>query len=176
MQSHKIRQIEAEDFELVLPDLMELLRDSVANDASVGFLDPIATEVNESYWRDVHQAIKNRQRVLLVSSNDEDQVTGTIQLDLATRPNSLHRGEVQKLLVHTSHRKQGVARALINAIEDSARNLNRTLLVLDTLQGSDAETLYGKWGYNRVGAIPQYARVNDDSLQPTVVFYKILRA
>lgn len=171
---HKIRQISEEEFESVLPDLMELLRDAVANDASVGFLHPVAPEVNESFWREVHQVIENRNRVLLVSYDGQDKVTGTIQLDLATRPNALHRGEVQKLLVHTTHRRQGIAKALIDAVEECARQLNRTLLVLDTFQGSDAERLYGKWGYVRVGVIPEYARVNDNSLQATVVFYKLL--
>lgn len=175
MHSHRIKQIEAEDFESVLPDLMELLRDAVANDASVGFLHPVAPDVNESFWREVHQVIENRNRVLLVSYNSNNEITGTIQLDLATKPNALHRAEVQKLLVHTSSRRQGIARSLIDAIEECARQLNRTLLVLDTFQGSDAERLYEKWGYVRVGVIPEFAQVNDNSLQPTVIFYKILR-
>jgi len=62
----------------------------------------------------------------------------------------------------------------MSEIEDIAHKLNRTLLVLDTLQGSNAEKLYGKWGYTRLGSIPNYARISDNTLQPTVVFYKVL--
>jgi hypothetical protein len=59
-------------------------------------------------------------------------------------------------------------------VEESARAAGRTLLVLDTEQGSVAEKLYEKCGYTRAGVIPQYALSADGSLITTVVFYKLL--
>ena len=60
------------------------------------------------------------------------------------------------------------------AAEESARAAGRTLLVLDTEQGSVAEKLYEKFGYTRSGVIPHYALNADGSLITTVVFYKLL--
>jgi hypothetical protein len=34
--------------------------------------------------------------------------------------------------------------------------------------------LYAGLGWQRAGAIPQFARIADGSLQPTVVYYKLL--
>ncbi|HYJ47177.1 MAG TPA: GNAT family N-acetyltransferase, partial [Pyrinomonadaceae bacterium] len=112
-------------------------------------------------------------RILLVS-REAGRVTGSVQLSLVTKQNGLHRAEVQKLLVHTSFRGQGIARALLDAVEKAAREAGRTLLVLDTEQGSVAERLYANYGYTRAGVIPQYALSADGSLITTVVFYRLL--
>ncbi len=99
---------------------------------------------------------------------------GSVQLALATRGNGLHRAEVQKLIVHRQARHQGIGRALMAALEDTAWQEGRWLLVLDTRQGDAAEQLYEKIGYVRSGTIPQYARSADGSLHTTVFFYKLL--
>jgi ribosomal protein S18 acetylase RimI-like enzyme len=99
---------------------------------------------------------------------------GAVQLDLATRPNSLLRAEVSKLLVHRRARRQGVARQLLVALEDEARKLNRTTLVLDTRHGDIAELLYQRMGYQFVGAIPAYFINHDGQPHATAVYYKLL--
>ena len=170
---HSINLIDADEGASIFQDLVNLLEDSVESGASVGFLTPLTADQSKAYWLETLEQVESGNRMLLVA-RQSGKLTGSVQLDLATKQNALHRAEVQKLLVHTRFRNQGIAAALMQAVEDVARKFNRTLLVLDTLQGHAAEKLYEKWGYTRVGAIPDYARVNDGSLQPTVVFYKIL--
>jgi hypothetical protein len=55
-----------------------------------------------------------------------------------------------------------------------ARDSGKTLLVLDTVTGSDAERLYARLGWIRVGIIPDYALLSRGGLSPTTVFYKAL--
>jgi ribosomal protein S18 acetylase RimI-like enzyme len=99
-----------------------------------------------------------------------------VQLALATKENGRHRAEVQKLLVHTRFRRRGIARSLMSAVEKAALRMGRTLLVLDTEEGSPAERPYEKCGYARAGIIPQYARSAEGSLISTVIFYRLLTA
>jgi GNAT superfamily N-acetyltransferase len=168
-----IKSISVEDGIALLPDLIELLQDSVENGASVGFLLPFSRASNNAYWEQTLKEIENGNRILLVAERN-GRVIGSVQLELATKPNALHRAEVQKLLVHSTQRKQGLGQALMSAVEDVARDYGRTLLVLDTLQGDNGERLYAKCGYVRVGEIPNYARLSDGSLQATVMFYKFV--
>jgi ribosomal protein S18 acetylase RimI-like enzyme len=99
---------------------------------------------------------------------------GTVQVDLATPPNQPHRGEIKKLLVHPSARRAGIARALMVAIEEQARDAQRTLLTLDTASVA-AEHLYASLGYVRVGVIPHFSLPPDASeLEGTTVMYKEL--
>ncbi|HJU55063.1 MAG TPA: GNAT family N-acetyltransferase [Pyrinomonadaceae bacterium] len=170
---HEIEQLSAEQARPLLPQLVALLQDSVHNGSSIGFLPPLTFEAAEEYWLETLDEVAQGKRILLVSSEAGD-VTGAVQLALATKQNGLHRAEVQKLVVHTGFRHRGIARALLGAAEEAARAAGRTLLVLDTEQGSVAEKLYEKFGYTRSGVIPQYALSADGSLITTVVFYKLI--
>ena len=156
-----------------LPQLISLLQDSVDNGASVGYLPPLTAVEAAGFWRGVLDAVQAGSRILLLAT-DGAQVLGTVQLDLATKPNGLHRAEVMKLLVHSQARRQGLGRQLMQAIEAQARQHQRTTLVLDTLLGEPSEQLYQSLGYVAVGAIPQFARVASGALEPTVVYYKLL--
>ena len=157
-----------------LPALATLLRNAVEHGASIGFLLPLADEDIMNYWQEVVAALQGPHRILLVARIDA-KIVGTVQLDLASRPNGSHRAEVTKLMVHTSYRKQGVAQALMRAIETEAQFAGRTTLVLDTREGDPSEHLYIKLGYIRAGTIPEYARSTDGSLHTTVFMYKLLK-
>jgi hypothetical protein len=62
----------------------------------------------------------------------------------------------------------------MEAVETTAREEGRTLLVLDTVTGGDAERLYTRAGWQRVGEIPDYALMPDGAYCATTVFYKAL--
>ena len=169
----KVERLSEEQANAVLPHLVFLLQDTVNGGSSVGFLPPLASDVAEAYWLETLNEVAEGTRILLVARETE-AITGSVQLALATKQNGLHRAEVQKLIVHTHSRGRGIARALMSAVEEAAREAGRTLLVLDTEQGSVAEKLYPKCGYTRAGVIPQYALGADGSLISTVVFYRLL--
>ncbi|MBD2713943.1 GNAT family N-acetyltransferase [Microvirga sp. STR05] len=156
-----------------LPELVGLLQDSVDNGASVGFLPPLAAAEATHFWQQVLDAVQADHRILLLAT-DETQVLGSVQLDLVEKPNGRHRAEVMKLLVHSRARRQGLGRQLMQALEEQARQHQRSTLVLDTLQGEPSELLYQSLGYVAVGAIPRFARVGSGALEPTVIYYKLL--
>jgi acetyltransferase len=169
----KIKSLSASEAKHFLPKLIELLRDGVNNGAAMGFLAPLSVEEASSYWHEVVRDLGQPYRVLLVALEGEE-VVGTAQLDLASRPNGLHRAEVMKVMVHTEHRRKGIGTALMKAVEEKARELKRTTLVLDTREGDVAEDLYLKAGFIRSGIIPNFARSSDGSLHATILMYKLL--
>ena len=86
----------------------------------------------------------------------------------------LARSEIAKLLVHRSARKRGIAELLMEHAESEARAEGKTLLVLDTCAGGDAERLYIRLGWTRVGVIPNYALYPDGRPCDTTIFWKPL--
>ena len=56
-----------------------------------------------------------------------------------------------------------------------ARAEGKTLLVLDTVTGDDAERLYERLGWTKVGVIPGYALYPDGRPCDTTVFWKSLQ-
>jgi acetyltransferase len=168
-----ITQLSAEQAISILGDLVEILRDAVNSGASISFLPPLSVEVAETYWRKVIADVAQGNLILLVAMQGE-QAVGTVQLAPASSPNGAHRAEVQKLIVHSRARNQGIARLLLAAVEDAARNMSCTLLILDTKRGDTAEHLYEKYGYTRAGIIPQFAQDGEGKLCDTVFFYRML--
>ena len=60
------------------------------------------------------------------------------------------------------------------AAEVEARAEGKTLLVLDTVTGDNAERLYERLGWTRVGVIPGYALYPDGRPCDTTIFWKSL--
>jgi acetyltransferase len=155
-------------------ELMELLQDAVDSGASVGFLPPLTPGENRAYWQSVVVAVRTGSRLLLGARDGDGRLVGTAQLDLAARANARHRAEVMKVIVHRAARRRGIGRALMRAVEEHARRLRRSTLVLDTRQGDPSERLYGSVGYRLAGTIPRYARSADGRLDPSAFYYKVL--
>ncbi len=151
-----------------------LLKDAVDSGASVGFLPPLAEGEGEAYWRTVVESVRDGSCVLLVAREADGALVGTAQLLLSTRPNGSHRAEVAKVIVHTNARRRGIGRALMLAIEERARGLGRTTLVLDTRQGDPSERLYTSVGYTLAGVIPRYARSANGAVDPSAFYYRLL--
>jgi GNAT superfamily N-acetyltransferase len=113
-------------------------------------------------------------RRLLVAAFVDGRVVGTVQVILALPPNQPHRGEITKLLVHRSARGRGIAELLMAHAESAAHAEGKTLLVLDAVTGGDAERLYARLGWTRVGVIPGYALFPDGRPCDTTYFWKKL--
>jgi ribosomal protein S18 acetylase RimI-like enzyme len=155
-----------------LDGLADVLVDCVAGGASVSFMAPLTHERARAFWVGVADDVARGDRALLVAE-DESGVLGTVQLALALPENQPHRADLVKILVHRRARRRGVGEALLRAAEETARDLGRTLLVLDTASAA-AERLYARAGWQRVGTIPDYALLPDGGLCDTVVYYRRL--
>ena len=174
LMSVKIQRFGADDIRAHKAEFVELLRDAVENGSSVNFLAPLDLALAAAFWERIAGEASAVQRVV-IAALEGDQVIGSAQLVLASQPNGYHRAEVQKVLVHTRARRRGIGTQLMQAIEDEARAVQRSLLVLDTERDSSGERLYERVGYTRVGVIPQFAFNSTGSrLNDAVFFYKLL--
>lgn len=162
-----------EQAEKYIHQLAELLIDAVGSGASVGFMPPLSEAEALDYWREVIDALREKRRVLLAAL-DGDVVQGSVQLDLETRANGTHRAEAMKLFVHRRARRRGLAKALMSELESAARQLGRTLLMMDTRKGGEAEKMCESLGYIRYGEVPNYACSKNGQLHTTVFFYRQL--
>jgi GNAT superfamily N-acetyltransferase len=139
--------------------------------ASVSYLPPLSPDVARAFWKRSAADVAAGARILLAAWQDAELV-GTVMLEFAGSPNQPHRAEVQKLLVHPSARRRGLARALMLRAEQEARRAGRSLLTLDTRAGDAAETLYRGLGWHEAGRIPGYALNADLTPCDTVFFWK----
>lgn len=159
--------------EAQLRGLAAVLADCVDGGASVSFMHPLSEERAQAFWRNVAAGVASGERALLVAE-DEEGILGTVQVVLAQPENQPHRGEVAKMLVHRRARRRGVGGLLMKAAEQVARERGKTLLVLDT-SSADAERLYERSGWVRVGSIPGFALLPQGEPCDTTFFYRELK-
>jgi ribosomal protein S18 acetylase RimI-like enzyme len=152
-----------------LDKLSELLVKVVEDGASIGFLPPMKLSEAKSYWDTVL-----KPEVILFIAKINDEIVGSVQLHLCTKPNGSHRGEIAKLMTHPDFRRKGIGRAIMQKAEERAKQENRSVLVLDTREGDPSNRLYASIGFVAAGRIPNYAQSANGELHATVYYYKLL--
>src|SRR3954452_13907321 len=153
-----------------IDELADVLVDCVQGGASVSFMLPFGREDAARYFDKVTASIARGETVLVAAKLD-GRIVGTVQLGLDMPPNQPHRADIKKLLVHRAARNRGVGAMLMARAEAEAKARGRTLLVLDTASG-EAERLYVRTGWQRVGVVPDYAMWPRGGFCATVFFWK----
>jgi GNAT superfamily N-acetyltransferase len=171
MSAFTIRRLHAIS-EAEIAGLADVLLDVVDGGASVSFMHPFTRDKAIDFWRGVARGVEAGERAIVVAEDDQG-ICGTAQLLLAQPENQPHRADLAKMLVHRRARRRGIGAAVLHAAEDAARELGKTLLVLDTAS-QDAERLYERGGWVKVGVIPDYALLPEGGFCDTIVYYRRL--
>ncbi|MFE4664882.1 GNAT family N-acetyltransferase [Streptomyces sp. NPDC056716] len=189
----RITRVDAARLGFLADDLADLLADSVDGGASVGFLAPLERAEALAWWGEWAAGVAEGRRAVWVATEAEGEearpgdagaggevgrvagrVVGTVSLAFPGKPNSRHRAELVKLMVHRDARGRGLGRRLLATAEEAAAASGITMLHLDTETDSGAERLYGSAGWTRIGAIPDYAADPRGVPRPTSIYYKRL--
>lgn len=170
-----IRCLTAAEAAARISELSRVLLDCVDGGASVSFMAPMSQATADAFWGDVARGVAADDRRLVVAEDADGTIVGTVQVVFAWAENQPHRADVAKMLVHSSARRRGLGERLMRAAEDAALGAGKTLLVLDAVTGGDAERLYARLGWVRVGVIPNYALMPDGRPCDTTYFYRDLR-
>ena len=172
-----IRQLTPKEAYEKIGALSSVLIDCVEGGASVSFMLPLTQERADAFWQGVADGVAAGERILLVAQDaSTGRVIGTVQVILKQPENQPHRADIAKMLVHNQARRRGVGAALMRAAEEAAARAGKTLLVLDTVTGGDAERLYEQVGWVKSGIIPNYALWPKGGFCDTTVFYKQISA
>ncbi|MGW7203556.1 N-acetyltransferase family protein [Streptomyces sp. NPDC054837] len=155
--------------------LAGLMADTVDGGASIGFLGPLDHAEATAWWKERAAGVAAGS-LAIWAAHDGERVVGTVSLVFPDKPNSRHRAELVKLMVHRDARGHGLGRRLLTTAEEAAAASGVTLLHLDTETDSPAEHLYTTAGWTRAGVIPDYAADPAGVLRPTTLYFKQLGA
>jgi ribosomal protein S18 acetylase RimI-like enzyme len=170
----KVEALDPASYDDAIDRLGALLKDAVDSGASVNFLDGVTAADAAAWWAARAAAVADGTATVFVA-RDGDRIVGSTLLERSRNPNSPHRAEIGKVIVHTAARRQGLGRALMEAAEARARAEGRWMLVLDTVTGSPAAALYESLGWRVVGVIPDYALNTRGEPEAATYYYKDLR-
>jgi len=170
-----VEALEPASFDDAIPGLGALLRDAVDGGASVNFVAGVTQDATEAWWAARRPAVMAGTITVFVARDGDGRIVGSTLLDRSINPNSPHRAEIGKVIVHRSARRQGLGSALMLAAESRARDEGRWMLVLDTVTGSPAAAMYEALGWQTAGTIPDYALDVHGRPEPATYYYKDLR-
>src|SRR3954468_4131604 len=109
--------------------LRDLLVDVVDHGGAVHFMAPLAPAEAEAFWDGVMDCMARGER-LVFGAFDNELLVGTVAVILKSPPNARHRGEIAKMMTLSSHRRRGIARALLRHAEREGLKHGKTLLML----------------------------------------------
>src|SRR4051812_2627147 len=122
----EVRRLGAEEARESLGELAEVLHDAVQGGDSVSFMDGFTVDDARAFYEALLDELEGGTRVLL-AAYDGEELVGTVQLVHSWPPNSQHRAEGAKLLVHSRARGAGAGRALIERLGGAGRAAGQSL-------------------------------------------------
>jgi ribosomal protein S18 acetylase RimI-like enzyme len=151
--------------------LRDLLVDVVDHGGAVHFMAPLSPAEADAFWDSALESMKRGER-LIFAAFDKNLLVGTASLILKSTPNAPHRAEVAKMMTLSSHRRRGIARALLRHIEREGVKHGKTLLLLDTAAEGGSAALYESEGFVFCGTVPDYYLRPYGGLGATKYYYK----
>ncbi|KAJ7510841.1 acetyltransferase [Mycena galericulata] len=143
------------------------------------FTPPLNREVIIAWWKErAAEAAAGRRFIVMAFAEDsagQKQLAGYAMLFRPLTQTGPFRGTIEKLLVSPNFRRRGIARKVMQKLEDEAKAHGQTLLMVDTVTGSPAEMVYPKLGYILLGIVPKYGiSPLDGSLHGGTFYWKQL--
>ncbi|HEV2591944.1 MAG TPA: GNAT family N-acetyltransferase [Gaiellaceae bacterium] len=164
--SVRIEELDVAGIDRHASELAQLLLDAHAANMALGLAAPLNRERAADAWDEL--------RGVILAAFEDDTVVGAVCLTRATAENGRHRAEVQKLVVRTDQRGNGIGTALLDAVAERAKADGITLLWLTTHAGTRSDHFYERTGWTRVGEIPGYSLLPSGSLAANAFFYREL--
>jgi acetyltransferase len=162
------------DCEALVPALVRLTVDAVESGASLGWDQPLDPDDAARYWEARIPRFDGDDCALFAAFAGDDLV-GAVQRERGRFPTTRHSADVAKLMVLRTWRRRGIARALMDELEDDAFARGIETLVLETSPGEPAEMLYAAMGYDRTGLVPNAIKHAGGKFSDSVSYYKLLR-
>ncbi len=164
----RVRAFEGSDLE----DLCEATVAAIETGGGFGWVKAPARQVLENYWNGV---LLVPERTLFAARLN-GTICGSVQLVTPPRNNEAQAFAAQltgNFLAPWS-RGHGLARRMVEAVEDGARNAGFGILNLDVRATQDvAIGLYEAMGFQRWGTHPAYARVDGKVVQGHFYFKRL---
>jgi GNAT superfamily N-acetyltransferase len=154
--------------------LAALLVDVVDHGGAVHFMAPLSLGEAQAFWDGALASMARGER-LIFGAFDRDLLVGTVTVILQSPPNARYRGEIAKMMTLSSHRRRGVARALLRLAERESLKHGKTLLLLDTATEGGSSALYEAEGFILCGTVPDYAYWPHGGYCGTSFYYKQIK-
>ncbi|KIW21539.1 hypothetical protein PV08_02119 [Exophiala spinifera] len=181
----------------IVSSVVHLHATCILNDYTLAtFLPPLSYDLMTSWWRQRFDEVTTGARHIVIQVSEVSErssmdlaapwasegrgwpllengleVSGVVTLSTPFSQTGPFRAVVQKLFVSPLHRQRGIAKRMLVKLEDVALAHDRWNLMLDTSVGSEADKVYPRLGYERLGIVREYGISPKDGRPVDEVWY-----
>ncbi|ACY18649.1 GNAT family N-acetyltransferase [Haliangium ochraceum] len=141
-------------------------------DDTVGFPGPIPHERALTVATELDEAIRTGRSHLLVAKQGE-RFVGQCVLIPSASPNNRHVGWVVRSMIDPSMRLNGLVRRALPPLVERCDALGIEVLCIDVRVGTPAETIWRHVGFQPIGILPDYSRVNGKSSDGLYMYQRV---
>jgi hypothetical protein len=155
-------------------EIFELMNLVLENEDTIGFPEPLTVEEGGKVLGSLARAIKHGNKLLLLMREQHsDRIVGHLILTQSALPNCRHVAEISRVFVHPNYRGVSSIRIGLREVLDKCSQLGIELLTLDVRANTRVHKLWQALGFDTIGVMQDYARVNGESFPGCYMYQSV---
>lgn len=153
-----------DDFPVTLQEqVLDLMNEVLSKETTIGFPGPLSYTEGMRWMAGTARALAAKDKHLLLFRSIDDEVVGHVLMTPSALPNCRHIAEISRTFVHPDYRGVSVIRMGLRSVLEKAESLNIDVIQLDVRAGTRIAKLWQALGFQVIGKMEDYARVNGES-------------
>lgn len=140
---------------------------------TIGFPGPLSYHDGMEIISELNSAVLAGHVHVLLARNSEGDIVGHSLLSQKQLPNCRHVGEISRTFADPSYRGLTILRLGVKAILEKCDQLSIEMLQLDVRAGTRIYELWKRMGFEPIGIMPDYARVNGKKLNGCYMYQTV---
>jgi ribosomal protein S18 acetylase RimI-like enzyme len=141
-----------------MQDLIDLMNTVAVKETTLGFFEPLSSEVGMSMMESLNADLKKEACHLLIARDASQRIVGMIILAQQTLPARRHIVEMRRCVIEPKYRGQFILDGWRLAL-DKVQEMKCDIIILDVRSDGKAERLWRMLGFKEYGRMDDYARV-----------------
>ncbi|KAI0538017.1 hypothetical protein GGR58DRAFT_469820 [Xylaria digitata] len=138
MSTPSVRLVSPSNDAHLVPYLAAMHAACICQDTMVAtFLPPLNSDRLLAYWREMMADVSAGVRLMVIQLDESEpgtaakgaELKGVVMLNMPQIETSAHQGHIEKLMVSSTFRRRGAAKAMIQLIEREAVDRGKKLIV-----------------------------------------------
>lgn len=143
-------------------------------ETTIGFPAPLSWSEGMRLMADLSNAVKSgSKRLMLLRRQTDKAILGQLILTPSNLPNCRHVAEISRVFVHPDFRGFTVLSGGMREIVAECERLGIEMLTLDVRANTRIHKLWEGLGFESMGIMPDYARVNGESLPGCYMYQSV---
>lgn len=155
-------------------EIFHLMNMVLEKEDTIGFPGPLSESEGSSIIRGVAEAVADgKKHLLLLREEASHRVVGHLILTPSALPNCRHVAEISRVFVHPEYRGVASIRIGMREVVQKCDRIGVEVITLDVRANTRIHKLWQALGFDTIGIMQDYARVNGQSFAGCFMYQSV---